>query len=167
MSGFPSIQPAFTVLVAIASPLAIGSASRGTPLAVVPMTSGTVKSEPGFEPALNAELDGVGYDYIRTDGSGTHMRLDVRSQLKDTSGSLIAMYYKGAVRLSPETVKVLSGAPDAKTTEFGDSVVNFSFETGAERFKALETMTFVGAGRFVVKKDGLAVEYKVSRVIAG
>jgi RNA polymerase I-specific transcription initiation factor RRN6 len=65
--------------------LPVGSASRGTPLAVVPMVSGTVKSEPCFEPALDAELNGVGYDYIRNDADGGVMRLDVRSTLKYVS----------------------------------------------------------------------------------
>jgi RNA polymerase I-specific transcription initiation factor RRN6 len=46
------------------------------------MVSGTVKSEPGFEPALDATLNGVGYDYIHNDADGGNMRLDVRSQVK-------------------------------------------------------------------------------------
>lgn len=55
MSGFPSLQPAFTVRVDIDAPLAVGAQS-GSQLAIVPMVSGTVKSEPGFEPALDGEL---------------------------------------------------------------------------------------------------------------
>jgi len=46
------------------------------------MVGGSIKSEPGFEPVINGELHGVGYDYIRSDATGGHMRLDVRSQLK-------------------------------------------------------------------------------------
>jgi RNA polymerase I-specific transcription initiation factor RRN6 len=46
------------------------------------MVGGTIKSEPGFKPEVDAELFGVGYDYIRSDAVGGHMRLDVRSQLK-------------------------------------------------------------------------------------
>lgn len=46
------------------------------------MVSGTVKSEPGFVPALDAQLHGVGYDYIHNDANGGNMRLDVRSQVK-------------------------------------------------------------------------------------
>lgn len=34
----------------------IGSLAKGTPLTVVPMVEGTVKSEPGFEPAIDAKL---------------------------------------------------------------------------------------------------------------
>lgn len=82
MSNFPTTTPAFTVRVNIDPALGVGSASRGTPLAIVPMTSGTVVSEEGFEPKVDAELFGTGYDYIRTDADGEFMRLDVRSQVK-------------------------------------------------------------------------------------
>lgn len=81
MSGFPSLQPAFTVRVLIDPPMEVG-AQHGSNLVVVPMVSGTVKSEPGFEPKLEAELHGVGYDYIHNDAAGEFMRLDVRSQVK-------------------------------------------------------------------------------------
>jgi RNA polymerase I-specific transcription initiation factor RRN6 len=46
------------------------------------MVSGTVKSEEGFEPKLDGELHGIGYDYIHNDADGGNMRLDVRSQVK-------------------------------------------------------------------------------------
>lgn len=55
MSGFPSLQPAFTVRVSIDAPMVVG-AQAGSDLVIVPMVSGTVKSEPGFEPVLDAEL---------------------------------------------------------------------------------------------------------------
>jgi hypothetical protein len=41
-----------------------------------------------------------------------------------------------------------------------------TFETGSERYRALETGVYVGAGRFVVGKERpVFVEYKVSRVV--
>ena len=55
MSGFPSLTPAFTVHVLIDAPLQVG-AQAGSDLVIVPMLSGTVKSEEGFEPKLDAEL---------------------------------------------------------------------------------------------------------------
>ncbi|KAF1810415.1 hypothetical protein P152DRAFT_508721 [Eremomyces bilateralis CBS 781.70] len=166
--SFPKLQPAMTVLVQIAAPMAVGSGSKGTPLNVIPMTSGTIKSEPGFEPALDAVLDGVGYDYIRNDGSGEHMRLDVRSQVKNSDGTLLALFYKGAVALSPGVTAILSGAADAKTTGFGDSFVTMKFETGSPAYKSLETMLLVAQGRFVKEADGgITVEYRVSKVLAG
>ena len=43
---------------------------------------GTVKSEPGFAPAIDAALVGQGADYIHNDPSGKHMRLDAHSVIK-------------------------------------------------------------------------------------
>ena len=76
MAGFPSTRPAFTMTVMIKEPHLVGSISRGTPLTVVPIVGGTVRSEPGFEPAFNARFQGTGNDYIHTDPTGKHMRLD-------------------------------------------------------------------------------------------
>jgi hypothetical protein len=55
MSGFPSLQPAFTVRVAIDAPMKIGG-QAGSQLVVVPMVSGSVKSEEGFGIKLDGEL---------------------------------------------------------------------------------------------------------------
>ncbi|KAH7088796.1 RNA polymerase I-specific transcription-initiation factor-domain-containing protein [Paraphoma chrysanthemicola] len=166
MSGFPSLQPAFTVRVDIDAPLPVGG-QAGSQLVIVPMVSGTVKSEEGFEPKLDAELHGVGYDYIHNDASGNHMRLDVRSQVKNNDGTIFAMYYKGTVALTDSVKAVLGGSPDAKTTPYGDSFVTFTFETGSEKYKDLENGTYVAAGHFVTGegKPGTVVEYKVSKVV--
>ncbi|RYO18965.1 hypothetical protein AA0121_g4883 [Alternaria tenuissima] len=163
MSGFPSLQPAFTVRVDIDAPMQVGG-QHGAQLVIVPMVSGTVKSEEGFEPKLDGELHGVGYDYIHNDADGGNMRLDVRSQVKNHDGTVLAMYYKGTVKLTQGVGKVLSGAPDAKTTDYGDSFVNFSFETGNEKYKELQNGTYVAAGHFVTGegKPGVVVEYKVN-----
>lgn len=76
MAGFPKTAPALTITVNIAVPYLVGSVSRGTPLTVVPITGGTVRSEPGFEPAIEAKFKGTGNDYMHTDPTGKHMRLD-------------------------------------------------------------------------------------------
>jgi RNA polymerase I-specific transcription initiation factor RRN6 len=75
------------------------------------------------------------------------------------------MYYKGNVKLTDGVKAILSGSPEAKTTEFGDSFVTFSFETGSDKYKELQNGTYVAAGRFVVGEgEGTVVEYRVSRV---
>ena len=46
------------------------------------------------------------------------------------------------------------------------TVIHLTFETGSERYRALETGVYVGAGRFVVGRERpVFVEYKVSRVV--
>ncbi|OAL03799.1 hypothetical protein IQ06DRAFT_291468 [Phaeosphaeriaceae sp. SRC1lsM3a] len=163
MSGFPKLTPAFTVRVTIDAPMPVGG-QAGSSLVIVPMVGGNIKSEDGVEPKLDAELHGVGYDYIQNDASGSNMRLDVRSQLKTPDGAIIAMYYKGVVALTPGVKAVLGGGSDAKTTDFGDSFVTFSFETGSEKWKGLQNATWVAAGRFVVENGKTIVEYRVSKV---
>lgn len=46
------------------------------------MVGGTVVSEPGFIPALNAKFEGTGNDYIRNDPDGKRMRLDAHGVVK-------------------------------------------------------------------------------------
>ena len=82
MSDFPNLEPAFTFHVAIDPPIGVGSVSRGTPLSVVPMTDGTIKSEPGFSPAIEAKFKGAGQDYIHSDATGKHMRLNAHAALE-------------------------------------------------------------------------------------
>jgi RNA polymerase I-specific transcription initiation factor RRN6 len=43
-------------------------------------------------------------------------------------------------------------------------VIHVTFESGSEKYKELERGVFVGAGRFILDRGGLGVEYKVSRV---
>ena len=47
-------------------------------------------------------------------------------------------------------------------------VIEMRFETGDEKLKSLENMSFVGAGRFKVEQGKpVVVEYKLSRVVKG
>lgn len=55
------------------------------------MVSGTIITEPSFSgPKLDAELSGTGWDYIRQDPDGAHLRLDVRSQAKNKSDGAVS-----------------------------------------------------------------------------
>ncbi|KAI9819988.1 MAG: hypothetical protein M1827_006558 [Pycnora praestabilis] len=169
MTDFPKLQPAFTILVSIDPPQPVGSASRGTPLAVVPMVGGTIKSEQGFEPKLDAEFVGPAMDVIHNDPSGKHMRLDATGVVKNKSDdALVHLHYTGVIDITPGVAALLSGSPEAKTTDFGNGFTHVTFETGSESLQALETSVFVASGRFVYEKGKpLVVEYKVSKVIKG
>lgn len=52
------------------------------------MVGGTVVSEPGFTPSLNAKLEGTGNDYIRNDPDNARMRLDAHSVLRTHDGAV-------------------------------------------------------------------------------
>jgi hypothetical protein len=47
-------------------------------------------------------------------------RLDVNSVLKDKTGALISFKYSGIIGMTPEVGAVLGGAPEAKSTHFGN-----------------------------------------------
>jgi Protein of unknown function (DUF3237) len=98
----------------------------------------------------------------------------------------VHIHYTGVVDITPGLSAILGGNPAAKTTEYGNScksmskrgrllktsvdpfvVIHVTFETGCEKYKALETGIFVGAGHFLIDERGLSSEYKVSRVVAG
>jgi hypothetical protein len=161
MAGFPQTAPALTITVNIAVPYLVGSISRGTPLTVVPIIGGTVASEPGFEPSVEAKFKGTGNDYMHTDPTGEHMRLDSHvvvewvmflsslrgflvlttfgrvqdnrwrggfishgdtwSNPTDKNDQLIYMKYYGIIDITPGLAAILSGRPDAKSTDFGNA----------------------------------------------
>ncbi|RAK97083.1 DUF3237 domain-containing protein [Aspergillus ibericus CBS 121593] len=169
MSGFPTLQPAFTFKVTIDAPLGVGSASRQNNLQVVPMTGGTVKSEPGFSPALDAEFVGIGNDYIHADADGKHLRLDAHGVIKPKDGEdLIYLNYTGICTLMPEVIAVFAGESPNGSTPFNTAFTHITFETGSERYKELEHRVFVAQGRFNVEKGKpTVVEYHVSQVVQG
>jgi len=65
----------------------VGRVSSGNSINYVVFSGGSIKSEPGFSPALDATLE-HGQDVIRVDPSGKHMRLDVRSMMKNSDGAV-------------------------------------------------------------------------------
>lgn len=104
------------------------------------MPEGSVRSEPGFEPAIDATFSGSGNDYIRGDPDGKHMRLDAHAVAKfvprksivafdlfwltihrDKSGGLFYIHYRGVLDVTEGLIKILSGDSEAKTTDFGNS----------------------------------------------
>lgn len=50
--------------------------------AIQPFSSGTFKSAEGFSPSLDAEIVGVGNDYIHADPDGSRLRLDAHGTIK-------------------------------------------------------------------------------------
>ncbi|KAF2186196.1 hypothetical protein K469DRAFT_776161 [Zopfia rhizophila CBS 207.26] len=138
MSGFASLKPAFTVQLRSTVPLQIGNVASGGSLQVVPIVWGTVKSEPGYDVALDAEVV-HGADYVRIEPAQTHVSIGVNTVLKNVDGSHMSYSYK---------------------------VTHVHFETGAEHLKPLEHRTFVGSAHFVIKEgEGMIIETKISQVV--
>lgn len=96
-----------------------------------------------------------------------YLRLDVRSFFKDAATEItFGVFYTGRIEIDASIGAILSGSPDAKTTEFGKVVTQIKFTAGGE-LEELERECWVGSGRFVVEDDGAWVEYKISKVQAG
>ncbi|EEH17883.2 hypothetical protein PABG_00446 [Paracoccidioides brasiliensis Pb03] len=165
MSGFPNLEPAFTIQVKIKPPTAIGSAARGTQLMVTPMISGTVKSENNFTPVFNGEFVGQGNDYIYVDPDGKHLRLNAHGVIKTTDDATVYLNYTGIVDMTPALSSILSGESESTVTPFGNSFTHLTFQTGDEKYASLETGVWVAAGHFIyMKGNPTIVEYKVSKV---
>jgi len=79
----------------------------------------------------------------------------------------IHMHYTGILDITNEMRRILGRSANAQSTEFGNSFIQVSFETGSMRYKALEQALFVGAGRFIVDEGGLKAEYRISKVCKG
>jgi hypothetical protein len=93
--------------------------------------------------------------------------LNVRIGARSSTGEAIFVQYQGILKVTEAGGKVFSGAPDAKSTEYGDQewFISPIIETGAEKFKWMEETVWVGQGHFVVDEKGSAVEYQVYRVV--
>jgi len=81
MTGFPSLQPAFTVRVKIDAPMQVGG-QAGPGLVIVPMVSGTVKSEGKFEPKLDGELYVYSHLNWSTESASSALRLLIPTQTR-------------------------------------------------------------------------------------
>jgi hypothetical protein len=93
--------------------------------------------------------------------------LDVRLHARTTSGHFIYWHYHAQLPITENVGKVIQGAPDATSTEYGE-IAFFptpTMETSDPELKWIERSTFIGEGRVVVDKDGAAVEYEVYRVV--
>ncbi|EFW99835.1 hypothetical protein CMQ_153 [Grosmannia clavigera kw1407] len=167
--SFPKTIPAFTVKIPITAPSAIGTAKSGSLNQVaflVDHPGGGITTEPGYPIQLDAKWV-HGSDFIRADPDGKHLRLSVNSvlQQRDDPSAMLSFSYTGIIQLGGAADKVLSGAADAKTTDFGEVFSHHTFETGHPSLRALESKVFVGAGHFVLEAgQPPVVEYKISEV---
>ncbi|KAM5383734.1 hypothetical protein ACJZ2D_001723 [Fusarium nematophilum] len=160
----PSLEPAFLARLYPAPDFKIGSTSNGEILNVVPISSGSLVSEPGFSVPLDGKI-AFGSDYVRIDPSQSHARIHVNAIVKNKDGALITYSYRGIIKVDAPFMAILTGDPNAKTTSFGNAVSHVTFQAGSGPFRDLENSLFVGSARFVVEKGGFFIETKISRVI--
>ncbi|KAH8599703.1 hypothetical protein B0O99DRAFT_323597 [Bisporella sp. PMI_857] len=164
--SFPNLIPAFVTHIVLDPAFSIGDISSGGPLTVVPFASedSYLRSVENYPIKVDA-IFVHGSDFIRQDPSGSHIRLNVNSVLRDRTSALLSFKYDGIIKVTPYVAAVLGGSPDTASTEFGDAFTHVVFEAGAEELKALEQKVYVAAGRFIVGKGKKTiVEYLISEV---
>ena len=128
---------------------------------------GFVKSEPGFEPAVDAEFE-FGTDHFQVDPSGRYATIDVKAALKNSDGSNISYAYEGIIEINEAFGLILTGNPAAKTVDFGQVFTHVTFEVGSEKLKGLETSRFVGTSKFIVEEGKpFVIEMKISKIVKG
>ncbi|KAM0342750.1 hypothetical protein ACHAPU_009242 [Fusarium lateritium] len=163
LTNFPALIPAFTAQIAINDPLIISSSLLNIPFIA---NAGTLVSEPGYEPHLEATFI-HGSDFIRRDPDGQWVKLDVTSVARDTSGAMLRFSYNGIVDMEGDEGKVIRGDANATTTGFGNAFIQIRFETDAPGLRLLQDKLYVGSGRFIIEEDRpVIVEYKISEVSA-
>jgi hypothetical protein len=117
-------------------------------------------------PAITSFTSLVLTTFVQLDPSTNVCHLNVRIQARTPDGHSLYVHYNGILKINEAGSKVLSWAPDAKSTNYGDQEW-FSgpiVETSDPKLKWMETSLFVGQGRFVVEGKEEAVEYEIYKV---
>ncbi|KAK7883473.1 hypothetical protein LTR67_011223 [Exophiala xenobiotica] len=167
MAGFAALQPALTAQLTFNAPVSIGHINSGSQLFIALINGGTLKSEPGFTPTVNAKFE-FGTDHFKVTNDMKYCTLDVKAALTNADGATISYTYTGHIEITPEFAAVMTGAAEAKTVDFGLVFTHVTFETGASHLKVLETGRFVGTSRFIVEEGKpQVIEMKISKLVKG
>ncbi|EXJ71838.1 uncharacterized protein A1O5_04339 [Cladophialophora psammophila CBS 110553] len=164
MSGFASLQPALTARLTFKPPVVIGNVNRGGQQFIALINEGgSLKSEPGFSPAVDAEFV-FGTDHFWVSPDQSYATIDVKAAMKNADGATISYMYNGIIEINEEFGKILMGSPDAKTVDFGLVFTH----TGASPLKGLENARFVGTSRFIMEEGKpQVIEMKISKIVKG
>ena len=83
--------------------------------------------------------------------------LNVRAGARSSTGDGIFLQYQGTLEVNEAGEKVLSGSPDARSTEYGDQEWFTSplIETNSQNFKWMEETVWLGQGHWVVDEKGV------------
>lgn len=146
--------------------LALNSTQGNAPRFIAPLTGGYLKGD-----GLSADFIQGGSDWLRLNPATCTAYLDARLHFRDKeTGDVFYISFTGVMRLDPVIEKVVSWAPDAKSTKAAEhySFVHPVIEVSAERHKWMERTAFVGHGHYYVPGDGTqAVEFDIYQLVSG
>ncbi|OTB04502.1 hypothetical protein M426DRAFT_261761 [Hypoxylon sp. CI-4A] len=158
----PSLEYVFTFRAYINPEVTnLGSKISGSTRLITNDTCGSMKFS---DPDIEVQLIQPSADWFVVDSVNNVVHVVARLLAKTDEGA-IYVTSKADMEICDATQKILSGAPDAKSTEFGD-ITWFSrvaVETTDTRLKWMETGLLVGQGRCNVDEKGLGAEYLVYR----
>ncbi|KAL8366733.1 hypothetical protein RB595_010543 [Gaeumannomyces hyphopodioides] len=165
---FPTLQPAFKALGILGGgQFPCGQIHSGCTLVMVPLTGGYVKSVEGFDVQVDMEVKG-GEDWFEIDNDMKTGQLKINALASDAEGRCVRFIINGLTPITENISALMSGDPDAKTSDWGFGVNAIRVQTGHPEYKALESMLFTGSQRFRKLESGdIAAEVHISRVIPG
>lgn len=157
----PTLEEAFTLRCYLdgANVAVINQRLTGLNRVVGPLNSGTIKfAQTGIE----AKIKAPGADWLLMDDKNKIAHIDVRLRATTDEGE-IYLHYTGRTDIDEAAAKFLSFAPDARSTQFGESdwIVIPTMETSDERLRGLEKVQLLGQGRWVIDEVGRGIEYAV------
>ncbi|KID93458.1 Outer membrane protein, beta-barrel, partial [Metarhizium majus ARSEF 297] len=97
-TGFPILQPAFTIKVHVGEGNPVGDISTGQQFIHFQTPSGTIKSLPGFKPEVDAEIV-FGGDWLYFDPDKSRARINFKGIAKTKFGAPFSFYYAGIVTI--------------------------------------------------------------------
>jgi len=108
---------------------------------------------------IDARLIAAGYDWMRIGDDG-YWRPEVQAQFRTVDGAIVLMRYAGLVEYNASLLSLASADHLSDCSAHYMRMV-FSFITGADRYRWLNTSLFVGAAARVGAGQ---VEYEIHRV---
>ncbi|KAH9209735.1 hypothetical protein DL95DRAFT_476503 [Leptodontidium sp. 2 PMI_412] len=165
LSGFASLKPAFVIKGRISNVSPLGLTHSGSKSVHFEVSSGTIESVPGFEPAFQSELT-FGADWFSFDHDLKHGRVDIRAIARTKQGFSIDLRSQGVIELAPPMAKIFNMEPDMVTVPFGMTTSWATMVVADPALKFLENSVFVGNSRMIVDEQGVSIEVRQSLVVA-
>ncbi|KAI9730789.1 MAG: hypothetical protein M1818_008069 [Claussenomyces sp. TS43310] len=164
VSGFPSLEPAFIIKGRISNVSPLGLIHSGSKAVHFEVSSGTIESVPGFEPAFKSEIT-FGADWFSIDHDAKYGRVDIRAIAKTQEGFAIDVRSQGVIQLAPPMAKIFNMEPDMATVPFGMTTSSATLVVADPALKVLENSVFAGNSRMIVDQQGVTVEVRQSLVV--
>ncbi|KAJ5609626.1 hypothetical protein N7528_010193 [Penicillium herquei] len=160
----PKLEPCFTLRGYIGNEhtIMLNGIKSGPTRGVTPITHGYIEGS-----GLKAEILPGGADYVLIDPETQNCHIDVRTTARTPEGHGLYIHYKGLLKMDEKATKILSGAPDAQSTEYGDHewFTTPVMETDDPNFKWIESSVFVAQGHLIVDDPQSALEYQIYKLV--